>query len=474
MKGSAQRNWKLIQDALSKLNLKTAVQKEGCVFVGADSKQLLRQLPPDTVDCVITSPPYGKLKDYGAKGQIGYGQKWEEEYLRDIGAVLHELYRVCKQGAALWVVLDTLKSSGRTLLLPWEVIRRAENEGWGFHDLVIWDKGRSLPWSHVGRFRGVFEYVLLFSKDKLGRFDLDHIRDIDHLSSYWVKYPERYNPGGKAPSDLWHYPIPVQGSWSRNGIRHFCPFPLGMVARMITLTTQKGDVVLDPFAGTGTVMTVASFLGRRAVGIDVNRAFPRTFGAKGYNALLAVTRKEVAAPGHENSGNGLSKLIVRLRMLKYPKTLFGELLRPDRLGKKAREQIAAFVVTPLASPPGRRAADDEVVGRITVQVLTTDKANLSKLRETVRAATSKPPLSKFGLEVVMKVVGVRTWRSAKFVADLPGKRWYVYTKGGFHSHEEKLPVTKLSAALRNTGDSPRHRIPPILSPFGIDVPPAVG
>jgi DNA methylase len=293
------------------------------------------------------------------------------------------------------------------------------------------------------------------------------------MSSYWVKYPERYNPGGKAPSDLWHYPIPVQGSWSRNGIRHFCPFPLGMVARMIALTTQKGDVVLDPFAGTGTVMTVAGFLGRRALGVDVNRAFPRTFGKKGYDALLAVTKKEVAGPGHENSGNGLSKLIVRLRMLKYPKTLFGELLRPDRLGKTAREQIAAFVVTPLASVAGKRPEDDEVVGRIAVQVLATDKANLVKLREAIRAVTSKPPLSKFGLEVVIKVVGARVWKPAQFADRLPGKRWYIYTKGAFHAHAGMVPPNRVPAILRDARQNLRHRIPPILASMGVSVPLAV-
>src|SRR2546430_13997058 len=162
MTSSPETRWKLIRSSLPTLNPETVAQKETCVFVGAACRDLLRQLPAETVDCVITSPPYGKLKNYGATGQIGYGQKGEEEYLRDIGAVLHELNRACVEGAALWIVLDTIKRSGRTLLLPWEVIRRAEAEGWAFHDLVIWDKGRSLPWSHVGRFRGVFEYCIPF------------------------------------------------------------------------------------------------------------------------------------------------------------------------------------------------------------------------------------------------------------------------------------------------------------------------
>ncbi len=470
MNRSAETRWNLIQAALSKLRFRTVAKKQNCVFVGADCRELLRQLPAESVDCVVTSPPYGKLKNYGARGQIGYGQKWEEEYLRDIGAVLHELHRVCRDAAALWVVLDTVKSSGRTLLLPWEVIRRAEAEGWAFHDLVIWDKGRSLPWSHVGRFRGVFEYVLLFSKGKLGRFALDRIRDIDHLSSYWVKYPERYNPSGKAPSDLWHFPIPVQGSWSRNGIRHFCPFPLAMVARIITLTSREGEVVLDPFAGTGTVLAVASFLGRRALGIDVNAGFAQTFSQKGYKALLGLTKSEVAGPGHESSKNGLRQLIVRLRILKYPKTMFGELLRPDRLGKTARKHIAALVVTQLTSPQRTRRVNSESLARIVVHVLATESAKLSKLREAISAVTRKPPLSKFGLGVSVKVVGMKTWKSSQFIADLPKDRWYLYTRGAFHSYEQTVPPSKLQATLKAACAGTRHRVPPILAPVGVDVP----
>src|SRR2546421_261661 len=135
-------------------------------------------------------------------------------------------------------------TSGRTLLLPWEIIRSAQEGGWTFEDLVIWDKGRSLPWTHKGHFRGVFEYILLFGKSKLTHFEIGRARETDDLSPYWVKYPERYNPNGKSPSDIWHFPIPVQGSWSRNGIRHFCPFPLSMVARMISLTAPVSGVVL--------------------------------------------------------------------------------------------------------------------------------------------------------------------------------------------------------------------------------------
>ncbi len=463
------RRWQLILNELSAIEAGVIAQKPNCAFVGGDSRKLLRKLPGGTIDCVITSPPYGSAKDYRAKGQIGHGQKTDEEYLPDLSCVLHELYRVCRDGSALWIVLDTTKHSGETLLLPWEIIQRARQEGWNFNDLVIWDKGRSLPWSHVGLFRGVFEYVLLLSKGRLEHFQLERIRETDHLSAYWVKYPERYNPLGKAPSDLWHFPIPVQGSWSRNGIRHFCPFPLPMVARMIALTTRDGAVVLDPFAGTGTVPAVSSFLNRRGLGIDVNRSFARNFDKKGYDSLIASMRGEATRATSVKSSKGLESLIVKLRMLKYSRTLFGELLRPDRLGKAARDLISAFVVTKSAHKETERVRNG-TLGRIAIRVMATEHADLSMLRDAISQAMRKPPLSKFGLDVSVKVISARTWRSTSYTQGLSTKRWYLYLKGAFHAYERSLATSEIRETMISGSNGLRHRVPPIISSLDLRVP----
>lgn len=472
MTATSEERWKRLRSEVLKQNPPVVVQAKGSLFVGADSRTLLRSIPDGTVDCIVTSPPYGSQKDYGSGNQIGFGQKSESVYLRDLGAALHELYRASKAGAAMWVVLDTVKRSGRTLVLPLEVIKRAGEEGWNYHDLVIWDKGRSLPWSHPGHFRGVFEYVLLFSKGELARFALDRVRDTDHLSSYWVKYPERFNPQGKAPSDLWHFPIPVQGSWSRKGIRHFCPFPLPMVARMINLTTKEGDVVIDPFAGTGAVIAAATYLGRRALGIDVNEGFVRTFAASGRNALLGAAASEIGNGSNGNAKSDLRDLVIRLRMLKYSRTLFAELLRPDRLGARARDCIAGFVVTPTH---GRKASLGSL-GGIAVRVLDRDAAGTEGLKEAVLAATKRPPLSKFGLRVTVNVVRASSWVPSRFLKDKQSRRWYIYRGGAFHKYVDTSTSAKLQATVRLecqagvAGSQKQRRIPPIFSTLGVDVP----
>jgi len=445
-----------LRSTLARIAASTRVRRASTTFLAGDTRKLLGKLPDQSVHCVITSPPYAELKDYGRRGQLGFGQGSHHEYLDDLGRIFRELRRVCKRGASMWIVIDTVKASGKTLLLPWETINRAQEAGWSFEDLIIWDKGRSLPWSHVGRFRGVFEYVLLFSNEGLRYFAVDNVREIDHLSPYWVRFPERCNPHGKAPSDLWHFPIPVQGSWSRNGIRHYCPFPVSMVGRMIAVATKPGQVILDPFAGTGTVLAVASYLGRHAVGIDINASFVRKFDSKGLEALIEVSRSELGGTTRKGARTALTPLMVRLRVLKSPRTLFSELSRPDRLGKKARSTVAAFVLT---ASKGRTGS----LGQASISILARRGVALTELREQVAEVLAVPPLSKFRLNFVVRVVAERDWRRQLFFHQFPGKCWFSYAGGNFHNLDRSVSRQRLSAFVSSLADTDRSRFPPILS-----------
>jgi DNA modification methylase len=464
--------WQQIRGALRPRDSVTPSSTKDCLFANGDARELTRLLPAEAVDCIITSPPYSDLKDYGVSRQMGFGQQWEEEYLKDLERLLGELGRVCRKGGALWIVVDTVKKARRTLLLPWEILERATSVGWCLEDIVIWDKGRSLPWSHVGRFRGVFEYVLLLSKGGLARFELDRVRDTSDLSPYWVRFPERYNPRGKAPSDIWHFPIPVQGSWSSNGIRHFCPFPLAMVARMILLTTPRGGVVLDPFAGTGVVPSVAAFLGRRGLGFDVNGEYVRAFEDSGHEALLKAARIELGGMVGSKKAAPLGDLIVRLRMLKYPMSMFSELVRPDRLGQAAHSTIAAFVVIPRkASNGGSSEQRRQVEGEVEVWLLCHKGADLVKVREQASRVAAVAPLSKFCLRVGLRIVSANKWESSGFAQELSIAKWYSYSGGVFRKFREAFGKAGLCARLAAAGQSGADvRYPIIFSPLRADVP----
>src|SRR5207253_1419630 len=148
---------------------------------------------------------------------------------------------------------------------------RLSGVGWLLKDIIIWNKTRTLPWSGHGQFRRIFEYILFFAKTSAFKYHVDRIKEPDDLKEWWVKYPERYSPKGKVPSSIWTFPIPVQGSFSRSNFRHFCPFPSSLIERILLLTTDLGDCVFDPFAGSGVVLAQAKAMGRRFIGCDVNK-----------------------------------------------------------------------------------------------------------------------------------------------------------------------------------------------------------
>jgi DNA modification methylase len=446
---------------------RSAVRRDKCCIVSGDSRTLLPTLPDSSVDCIITSPPYGDLKNYGGNRQIGYGQNTNAEYFPDLRSILAELHRIAKPGAAVWVVLDTWRSHGKTIALPMEVLTLATEVGFQLHDFVVWDKGKSLPWSHRGRFRGVCEYVLLLAKGRLKKFDLTSERDSNDLASYWVRYPERYHPDGKALTDLWHVPIPVQGSWGRQHSRHFCPFPIELVVRMLRLTTSPGDIVLDPFAGTCTVPAIASFLGRWGLGIELNTEFVGSFKESGYRRLLAE------ASSNPVMGNGkkanLRNTIIDLRILKFSRALFAGLSRRDKLNSKARASVASFVLTNTHRWPQSTELDTRKLARLTILVLAQASADKKRLASTISELLTVPPLTKFGVSAVVKVIPYTEWRNSSFTSRLGKGKWYVYRKGVFFKYDKVTTSAGLRDSLSEEATNNRAKVPAIYSRLSMDV-----
>lgn len=461
------KNWPSIKRILTK-EASFISSKKRSIYAIADSREILRELPNSIVNCIVTSPPYGDLKDYGSKKQIGYGQSSNDEYFSDITRILAELYRITKKNGAMWIVLDNLKSSGQTIPLPWEIINRANEVGWKLQDIIVWDKGRSLPWSHNGRFRGVCEFILLFGKGSLNVFDLDAVRDSEHLSSYWVKYPERFHPDGKAPSDLWHFPTPVQGSWSngRGPARHFCPFPIELVARMVTISTKQNDIVLDPFAGTGSVIATASYLNRYGFGFDVNKIFAKEYEKKGYKSYIEQA-KEIL-PKKKVNNHLLRKLIVKLRMLKFAKSLFSQLTRSDRLNCDARKYIVLFFVRVLNyNNLNAIHLNTLELGNISIDILVSKSANIRELKSVINSILHKPPLSKFGIQVDIQIISANKWNNGNYLTMIGNGPFYLYIAGAFYKFAKTIYKKNIIDTIIKEADS-NNKIPSILSNIKAD------
>ena len=423
-----------------------------------DSREILKSVQDSSVQTTITSPPYGFLKDYGSINQIGYGQSTSDEYFESLRDICIELFRVTKAGGALWIVADGWRTEKRYIDLPGRLARIAEDAGWLLQDIVVWDKGRTLPWSHKGRFRNASEMVLLFSKEELSQFNLSSVRELADLSPYWVRYPERYHPVGKAPSDIWHFPIPVQGSWSNSTKRHFCPFPLQLVKRMIAITSSPGDVVLDPFSGTGTVPAVANFMARQGIGIEANRDFVSSFE----ESWLEEMRSEWNEfDGFDNSN--FSKTLVQLKAQKYPKALFLELSKKEDIADDFRENVRAFFIE-FAMSTREKIEEGEAYGCLQVVIVLKNKAMARQYRNAAIETSKRPPLSKFGLDVSIKVLSIR---ENAFTSLFTGrKRWHLYELGRFFKVKPaKISVESLPELVGRNG-----KFPPIFSNLRISIP----
>ena len=232
------------------------------------------ELADASVDLVVTSPPYWLIKDYGSTGQIGFGQSLHE-YLRDLARVWTECRRVLHEGGRLCVNIGDqfARASlfGRYHVIPLhaEITCQCAEAGFDCMGSIIWRKKTTLntsggavvmgsyPYPPNGVVEIDFEYILLFRKPGTPRRPAAHARAAAALTrDEWKSW--------------------FSGHWEIGGARkkgHDAPFPEEIPRRLIRMFSFPGDLVLDPFLGTGTTARVALSLGRRAAGYEISREY---------------------------------------------------------------------------------------------------------------------------------------------------------------------------------------------------------
>lgn len=292
-------------------------------FLVEDARNLGKFVPENSIDTIITSPPYYGRKRYTKlTNEIGR-EKSLDLYLDNLRLVFEKCYRATKRTGSIWVIIDGYRENGHYIPLPFLVFRELESCGWIPRDIVVWDKVKTRPWIANGKyyfFKDRFEFILFFSKSDKYKFYIDRIREIEpkEFKHWWLRYPERYNPSGKAPSNLWSFLIPTQG-WGKNYIRHFCPFPPALVERIIKLTSDEGDFVLDPFAGSGIVMAVAHALHRKAIGFDICDKYKKQF-----KRVVVQITSQMNNDVKQNMRSCFSEVLKRLKLVKLPQFLLKE------------------------------------------------------------------------------------------------------------------------------------------------------
>jgi DNA modification methylase len=396
----------------------------------ADARQLGRILDryssqdEPLLTCTITSPPYGNLKNYGSPDQIGWGQPYEE-YLVELRRVFRSIYRHTRMDGSMWLIVDTLRSDPtafnpftRVELLPFQLAQEAAESGWILRETVIWQKDKTLPWSSASRLRNAFEYVLLFAKSSSYKFRLERLRDPVELTDWWVKWPERYNPHGKVETNVWQFPVPVQGSWKAAAVQHACPLPPGLVERLLLLSTDEGDVVFDPFAGTGVVVAEAEHMKRRGIGIELNPEYVRAF--KRVVRPEIKSRHDYDQPRRAEEAARRRDALIKLRALKYPKALIQQLAK--RHPQFPRPDVVALLMDRFdkdaLSEPARTIAVRTVFG------VSGDAEMREDLRRVLKLIAERPPVSKYGVAGSIDVVPTELFGEA-----IKRKRVHVYVGG---------------------------------------------
>jgi DNA modification methylase len=241
----------------------------GKVIIG-DSRNM-KELSNNSVDLIITSPPYWHLKDYGVKNQIGYGQTLHE-YLKDLYRVWKESFRVLKEGRRLCINIgDQFARSiiyGRYKIIPLhsEIIAQCEDIGFDYMGAIIWQKKTTMntsgganimgsyPYPPNGMIEIDYEYILIFKKPgKSPQVDKNRKESSILSKEEWKEYFNGH----------WYFKGEKQGE-------HEAMFPEELPYRLIRMFSFVGDTVLDPFLGSGTTLKVALSLGRNAVGYEIN------------------------------------------------------------------------------------------------------------------------------------------------------------------------------------------------------------
>jgi site-specific DNA-methyltransferase (adenine-specific) len=276
----------------------------------------LKRMKDKSIDCVITSPPYWQLRDYGYEGQWGLEPTFQE-YLENLWEMMDEIYRVLKDEGTCWINLgDTYggnnsmaSNNGRAgygnarekinnrgiskclMLIPHRFAIGCIDRGWIMRNDIIWAKRNGMPESVTDRFTKKHEYIFFMTKSEKYYFDLDTIRDkhkhsndkrndgnrheysdnVKSKNNEWISSNAvSFNPIGKNPSsvsDFWD--ITTKG----NSSTHYASYNMDLIKKPILAGCPEEGVIYDPFMGTGTTAIASIKANRKFIGSEMSTEY---------------------------------------------------------------------------------------------------------------------------------------------------------------------------------------------------------
>lgn len=244
------------------------LKKRGYFWYHGDCMDLMDQVPDQSVQLIVTSPPYGIKKEYEKEMSLADVLSFQEE-------LIEECYRALSpNGSICWQVGSFVDGEGGEKV-PWDILlyKSFRRLGLKLRNRIIWHFEHGMHAKHF--FSGRYETILWFTKSDDYFFNLDAVRvPQKQPTKRFYKGPRKgelsCNPLGKNPGDVWKITNVKNGHPEKIEDGHPCQYPLKLVEKLILSMTAPGDVILDPFGGVATSLVAAVKHDRIAIGSEIN------------------------------------------------------------------------------------------------------------------------------------------------------------------------------------------------------------
>ncbi|MFX0113860.1 MAG: DNA-methyltransferase [Candidatus Hodarchaeota archaeon] len=270
-------------------------------FKIGDSRELLKKVPAESMDLVVTSPPYNLGKPYGKYHDKIPLEKW----INLIHDVSKEIYRVLTPNGSFFLNLSPVPVGSSKEIIPLSNISYPILKEIGFllRNSIIWHFNNMQ--NCTKRLSGRWESIHWWVKDLTNYvFNLDAVR-IPYLTK-GDKRIERRGGSGRNPTDVWFFDRINNMTKKKLGLAHPTIFPLSMIERIIKMASHKEAQILDPFVGSGTTLVAAAKLQRNALGFEIDSQYKSLICKRVENE----TANSIASP-FRFKGPGISKIVGR-------------------------------------------------------------------------------------------------------------------------------------------------------------------